>query len=328
MDTEFRNTGGSRVGFIIGSDVKDSYGNRVGMIVGYDIKDSYGSRVGMLNGSDIKDSYGNRVGMIIGDDIKDTYGSRVGYAIGGASDVEKAAAGLLLFGLKPAATASSPSSSSSSDYSGNYSGNEDNAGYGRSLDDDPHNPLMQAAQGFASSLLSGLSPEEVAKIAAIRARVMKENESYESKRATEEYREKQRQSEQRIWEEKESERKEAWKKKRFFFYGLGGIIGVFLFAVFPSFVIEKIIEATNGKPFGVFVQFWIAIGIVFWIVIGILTRTWWIGLISGIVGFFISMGFWNFAAGGLPLPVLIPIGFIFGALIAMIVGAVRLLRAW
>jgi len=99
MDIEFRNVSGSKVGLIIGADIKDSYGNKVGMIVG----------------NDIKDIYGNRVGMIIGNDIKDTYGNRVGYPISVASQMEMAAAGLLLFGLKPeAASASTPINTSSS----------------------------------------------------------------------------------------------------------------------------------------------------------------------------------------------------------------------
>jgi hypothetical protein len=114
MDIEFRNVGGSRVGFIIGSDVKDSGGNRVGMIVGDDIKDSSGNRVGIIIGNDIKDVSGNRVGMLVGDDIKDTYGNRIGYAIGSASELEKAAAAILLFGLKYEASANSTTRSSSS----------------------------------------------------------------------------------------------------------------------------------------------------------------------------------------------------------------------
>jgi len=126
MDIEFRSVSGSRVGFIIGNDIKDTNGNRVGMIVGNDIKDSYGNRVGILNGSDIKDISGNRVGMIIGNDIKDTYGNRVGYPISGASQLEMAAAGLLLFNLKHEVATGSPSSSNLSDSSINYPKYENN----------------------------------------------------------------------------------------------------------------------------------------------------------------------------------------------------------
>jgi cation transport ATPase len=272
--------------------------------------------------------------MIIGDDIKDTYGSRVGYAIGGASDVEKAAAGLLLFGLKPAATASSPSSSSSSDYSGYSSGYEDNAGYGRSLDDDPNNPLMQAAQGFVSSLLSGLSPEEVAKFAAKRARVLKESEdkereerwkqeseAYESAKKLEEEERKKREEERKKREERRNRFKKAFpafatvvlliadwtagiiKKQHFWFIFrtvLGGIIGVFLFAVLPSL----------GSDFAVMVSAGILA-----VVMAIFSKIWWFGLICGIVGKIISFVIGSLVMEGLSLPVAILIGFILGALI-------------
>lgn len=95
----FKSASGSRVGWIIGNDVKDNSGNRVGFINGNNIMSSGGTRIGFLNGSDFKDASGNRVGCIIGSDIKDTNGNRVGYPESSASSIEMCAAALLLFGL-------------------------------------------------------------------------------------------------------------------------------------------------------------------------------------------------------------------------------------
>jgi hypothetical protein len=298
MDIEFRDAGGSRVGFIIGSDIKDSNGNRVGMIVGNDIKDSYGNRIN-LDGSDIKDSYGNRVGIIIGDDIKDVYGNRVGYAIGGASEMEKAAAGLLLFGLKPAVTTSSSSSSGSSDNSVNYSQYEDNAVKGDSS--------AQGVQGLVSLLFkeSQLTPEQL-KLEQEQWKRQQEEVLYwqiEKRREKE-----QQQKEAAEKREKEIlEEKEAWKKKRLFYYGLGGIIGVFVFAVLPSL----------GEGAAIGVSFGVAVVLLF--LMGSATNNYWIGLLSGIVVFFIPLFIGFLVMDGFPLPVAIPIGFILGALIVLIV---------
>ena len=100
MDVEFRNTNGERVGFIIGSDVKDNYGNRVGYIIdGKEVRDTHGNRAGIYNGSDIRDNYGNRIGYLNGNEIRDNYGNRVGYPTTSASEIEKVAAAFLLFGL-------------------------------------------------------------------------------------------------------------------------------------------------------------------------------------------------------------------------------------
>ena len=96
MAIEFKDIYGNRVGYVSENDIKDIYGNKVGYFSGTDIKDTYGNKVGYFSGTDIKDTYGNRVGFT-GTDIKDTYGNRLGYAVGSASDLEMAAAALLLF---------------------------------------------------------------------------------------------------------------------------------------------------------------------------------------------------------------------------------------
>jgi len=101
MDIYFRNTSGSRVGFIDGErNIKDTSGNRLGWINGNDIHVSTVDRVGYLNGNDFKDTFGNRVGYINGKEIRDAYGHRVGYPEESASNIEMCAAGFLLFGLK------------------------------------------------------------------------------------------------------------------------------------------------------------------------------------------------------------------------------------
>lgn len=214
MDIEFRSASGSRVGFIIGSDIKDSYGNKVGMIVGNDIKDSYGNRAGMLNGSDIKDCNGNRVGMIIGNDIKDTYGNRVGYPISSASEMEMAAAGLLLFGLKPeAASASSPvnTSSSSASYENSPQYESKAVSSGSSYDN------------LAHSLVSGMDESTVKNYYKVFQEVQESNRKLEEERG--------RQERERHEKEEKAD-KEAWKKKKIFFYGLGGLVGGLFFTFF------------------------------------------------------------------------------------------------
>jgi TM2 domain-containing membrane protein YozV len=108
MSIYFKDTYGNRVGYINGDDIWNNNGGKVGYINGSEIRSTSGSRLGMLNGSDIKDTYGNRVGYINGSDIKDTYGNRVGYPEASASDIEMAAAALLLFDLEPATDSSSP----------------------------------------------------------------------------------------------------------------------------------------------------------------------------------------------------------------------------
>jgi cation transport ATPase len=158
MDIEFRSVSGSRVGFIIGSDVKDTNGNKVGWIVGDDIKDSNGGRIGFLIGSDFKDANGNRVGMIIGNDIKDTYGNRVGFAMGSASEIEKAAAGLLLFNLKPEAAASnskSPSTSNSGNDSPQYKKNANSDGYPKSNAGSVSSLASELSKGLDDEALNG-----------------------------------------------------------------------------------------------------------------------------------------------------------------------------
>jgi hypothetical protein len=100
MDIYFRNNSGSRVGFIIGSDIKDNSGNRVGYIEGSNIKDNSGNRIGYMEGNNFKDTYGNRIGYIEGNYIKNTYGARVGQPETNASNIEMCAAALLLFGLE------------------------------------------------------------------------------------------------------------------------------------------------------------------------------------------------------------------------------------
>ena len=99
MEIEFRDVKGCRVGFIIGTDVKNNYGNRVGYISGNEIRTTNGNRAGINNGSYIKDNYGNRVGYINGSEIRDIYGNKVGYPLNIASEIEMAAAALLLFDL-------------------------------------------------------------------------------------------------------------------------------------------------------------------------------------------------------------------------------------
>jgi len=121
MDIEFRNVNGERVGFIIGTDVKDSSGNRVGYINGNEVRDSGGNRAGMYRGNDIIDNYGNRIGFINGNEIRDTHGNRIGYPINDASQIEIVAAALLLFNLEPAVATSSPTRSSSSSGNGGFS---------------------------------------------------------------------------------------------------------------------------------------------------------------------------------------------------------------
>jgi len=118
METEFRNTGGERVGYIIGNDVKDSYGNRVGYINGNEIRDSSGNRAGLYDGNDIKDNYGNRLGYINGNEIRDIYGNKVGYPLTNASKIEIIAAALLLFKLEPTSASRGTSHSSSSESDG------------------------------------------------------------------------------------------------------------------------------------------------------------------------------------------------------------------
>ena len=121
MDIYFRNNSDSRVGFIIGTDIKDNSGRRVGYIEGGNIKDNSGSRIGYMEGNNFKDNYGNRVGFIEGNNIKNTYGARVGYPETSASALEMCAAALLLFGLEaPRQTTHTPSYSrgSSSDDGG------------------------------------------------------------------------------------------------------------------------------------------------------------------------------------------------------------------
>jgi hypothetical protein len=182
MDIEFRNVSGSRVGFISGNDIKDWNGNRVGMIVGNDIKDSYGNRVGALNGSDIKDSYGNRVGMIVGNDIKDTYGNRVGYPESGASQLEMAAAGLILFRLKPeAASAGNPvKTQSSSDSNRNSSQYESSAVSSGSIVDN-------LSQSLGQSLFANVDGDIALKYLETWKRMQEsERESEEKKRQEEE----------------------------------------------------------------------------------------------------------------------------------------------
>ena len=100
MDIYFRDNSGSRVGFIIGTDIKDNSGSRIGYIEGGSIKDNSGSRVGYLEGNNFKNNYGTRVGYIEGNNIKDTYGARIGYPENSASGIEMCAAALLLFGLE------------------------------------------------------------------------------------------------------------------------------------------------------------------------------------------------------------------------------------
>jgi uncharacterized membrane protein YdcZ (DUF606 family) len=102
MDIYFRDNSGSRVGFVIGTDIKDNSGSRVGYIEGDSIKDNSGSRVGYIEGSNFKNNYGARVGYIEGNNIKDTYGTRVGSPESNASNIEMCAAALLLFGLEAA----------------------------------------------------------------------------------------------------------------------------------------------------------------------------------------------------------------------------------
>jgi uncharacterized membrane protein YhaH (DUF805 family) len=100
MDIYFRDSSGSRIGSVIGTDIKDNSGSRVGFIEGDSIKDNGGSRVGYIEGSNFKDNYGTRVGYIEGNNIKDTYGNSVGCPESSASNIEMCAAGLLLFGLE------------------------------------------------------------------------------------------------------------------------------------------------------------------------------------------------------------------------------------
>lgn len=109
MDIYFRDNSGGRVGFVIGTDIKNNGGSRVGYIEGDNIKDNSGSRVGYIEGSNFKDNYGTRVGYIEGNNIKDTYGTRVGYSENSASNIEMCAAGLLLFGLEAAKQTTRPS---------------------------------------------------------------------------------------------------------------------------------------------------------------------------------------------------------------------------
>jgi hypothetical protein len=191
-------------------------------------------------------------------------------------------------------SSNSSSNSSPSDYSRNSPQYEDNAGYGRSLDDDPHAPLRQAVQGSSmGEFLSGFAP-------------LSEEQKRKIERSNKEYYEEQAQ-----WRREESEReasveKEAWKKKRLFFYGLGGIIGVIVFAVLPSL----------GGEFAVMVS-----AVILAVVIGILTKNWLLGLISGIVGGIISsvIGiFPDYLPLPVLLPILVPIGFGLGALIVKI----------
>jgi len=308
MDIEFRSVSGSRVGFIIGNDIKDSNGNRVGMIVGNDIKDTYGNRVGILNGSDIKDISGNRVGMIIGNDIKDTYGNRVGYPIGSASQIEMAAAGLLLLNLKYEVTASTPSSSNSKENSGNYSKYENNAASGGSFEndlikiDDQYYPnqLYQATQGLISKAFSTNYAE------ADRRKKQLDLEE-EIERSNREYQEKQNQILREYYQEKELKEKEAWKKKRKYVYGLGGLIGGLVFTILPMLDI--------GLTSLILIGLTIASIIVF----SKLWSLWWVGLIGGVVMFFAVISIYELYEI-LPFrAVAFPIGFIFGTLIILII---------
>jgi uncharacterized membrane protein YhaH (DUF805 family) len=122
MDIEFRNFNGERVGFIIGTDVKDVSGNRVGYINGNEIRNANGNRAGLYSGNDIKDNYGKRIGFLNGNEIRDTKNNRVGYPVGDASQLEIIAAALLLFDLEPAVAAVSPTRSSSSSSGGSSFG--------------------------------------------------------------------------------------------------------------------------------------------------------------------------------------------------------------
>jgi hypothetical protein len=124
------------------------------------------------------------------------------------------------------------------------------------------------------------------------------------------------------------------KKKLFWFIFksvIGGIIGAFVFAVLPLIHLPTAI--------------WFGICAVFGIVIGKYTRVWWIGLIGGIVVFFLRnfvgmLKYWivvRIVRVGSPaellrlrswlsLPVAILIGFIFGALIIIIVMKIKEVR--
>jgi len=100
MGIDFKDSKGNKVGYINDSDIINIYGKRVGYISNNDIKNSSGSRVGYINGNGILDNFGNRVGYINGSDIINNYGNRIGYAANNASNIDKAAAALLLFGLE------------------------------------------------------------------------------------------------------------------------------------------------------------------------------------------------------------------------------------
>jgi hypothetical protein len=294
MDIEFRNASGSRVGFIIGNDIKDTNGNRVGMIVGNDIKDSYGNRVGILNGSDIKDINGNRVGMIIGNDIKDTYGNRVGYPISGASQMEMAAAGLLLFGLKPAEDSANSSkktpinTSSSSDKNRNSSKNENGAVSSGSVYDN-----------MASSLVSSMDESSLIEFSKMREKMFYEQRKRE---------EKQKKEEEEKWHKECEVDREAWKKKKIFVYGLGGLIGGLFFTFFYWLV-------ANYIGFAIVIILGIGITSIVLFYRETLTFCFLKGILAGAISFSI-LGFLAYLVGILPFPALFfPIGFILGVFI-------------
>jgi hypothetical protein len=296
MDIEFRNAGGSRVGFITGNDIKDWNGNRVGMIVGNDIKDSYGNRVGALYGSDIKDSNGNRVGMIIGNDIKDTYGNRVGYPESGASQIEMAAAGLILFRLKPEATSAAnpvktPSSSDSEKNSTQYENSAVNSG----------SIVDSLSQTLGQTLFANMSLETAKKW----AKTFYEAQDEERERKWKEKEEA---------EAKEKAEKEAWKKKRIIVYGIVGLISGLSFTFLPGF-------AADNEVIAMIIRIVISLASAFLIFMSLLDYfgPFLFGIIGGVIIYFISplLGELFFI---LPIKVLyFPIGFIFGALITLLI---------
>ena len=266
-------------------------------------------RVGALYGSDIKDSNGNRVGMIIGNDIKDTYGNRVGYPESGASQIEMAAAGLILFRLKPeAASAANPvKTPSSSDSDRNSSKSEGSAvNSGSSVSSD--STVNSLSQTLGQTLFANMDGETALKWAET-AREMRQAE-YERKR-----------KEVEEAEAREKAKKEAWKKKRIFVYGLVGLIIGLAFTFLPML-------GADNENLAIIIK--VVIGITFLIIQYKFTDSLLAGIIGGVILFFI-LPFLGKLITILPkaniFPILgelivifnFPIGFIFGMLITLLI---------
>jgi len=303
MDIEFRNVSGSRVGLITGNDIKDSNGNRVGMIVGNDIKDSYGNRVGMLNGSDIKDSNGNRVGMIIGNDIKDTYGNRVGYPISGASQLEMAAAGLILFRLKPeAASAGNPVRTPSS--SDKNSSQHEGSAVNRSSSVSSGSIVNSLSQTMGQTLFANIDGDQLLEISKGYIETFRKAEEEERERKIKKWQEE---------EAREKAEKEAWEKKKIYVFGLGGLICGLAFTFLPGLAADNEILTIIIK---------VLIGLTSAFLLMLLTdfSIFFIAIIGGVIVFSIlkntNLGFlFNI----LPFKVFyFPIGFIFGFLFILL----------